>query len=96
MARRSKNSILILVILVVIVGVIAWSCTRNKNENMTSQPQKQSSSTTRRASSTPQMPVQAQNPPDMDYEMIYGNPRDSFGIGAGAAAETTNEWTLLG
>lgn len=93
MARRSKNSILILVVLLVVIAIVAWSCTRKKNENMLHAPPQASSSHT---SSIPQMPIRPQNSPQLDYEMIYGNPQDSFGVGPGASVDTTNEWTLLG
>jgi len=94
MGRIQQNNILILGALLVLILIIAWLATRNpEKEEMTTH--------TTHLNATKldgEMPVNAVAEPNIDagdYEILYGQGQDGFGIGPGTSLKTTNEWSLL-
>ena len=86
-SKLDKNKgFIILVILLGLVLLIGWSYVKNNGGKTTEGMMN---------IDYDMMPPQATNAPEFDYDLIYGDPTDGFGMGAGASEQTTNDWTLL-
>jgi len=85
MAFKLESDIILLLILLALVFLIAWFAVRKGNKKTEGMMN----------IDYDMMPPDATHAPEFEAEMVYGDPTDSFGMGAGASEQTTNDWTLL-